>query len=287
MHIQIPDPAYTASAQARAHFRLAVKIALGFVALIWFIDAVQWALDLDPGTYGIRPRRLDGLPGILYGPLVHSGFAHLVANTPPLAVLIATVLFLYPSSSLRVLPAAYLGPGIAVWLLGRDSVHLGASGIVYGLVAYVLGAGLLRRDRRAVAAALAVYFLYGSLVVGLGPSEPGVSWESHLAGALIGAALAIALRRMDVPPRKRYVWEVEEAVDSNLESTMNDETLNISIRKFLKNVGVNSQREIEHAVQKAIAEGKIKGTETIPAVMTLEIPGLGVSVKFDGNIELG
>jgi len=206
----IPDPAYTMSHQAQARFRLAVKLALGFVALIWLIDSLQWAVGQDPDPFGVHPRHLDGLPGILFAPLVHSGFEHLVANTPPLIVAGTAMLFLYPSSALRVLPAVYLGPGIAVWLLGRESIHLGASGIVYGLVAYVLVAGLLRRDRRAIAASLAVYFLYGSLVLGLGPSRQGVSWETHLAAALIGITLAITLRRVDVPPRKRYVWEDEE-----------------------------------------------------------------------------
>jgi membrane associated rhomboid family serine protease len=82
--------------------------------------------------------------------------------------------------------------------------------LVYGLVSFVFVAGLLRRDRRAIAASLVVCFMYGSLVWGVVPTPSGVSWETHLAAALIGVSSAIALRRMDVPPRKRYVWEGEE-----------------------------------------------------------------------------
>lgn len=112
---------------------------------------------------------------------------------------------------MRALPAVYLGTGIVVWLFGRGgSVHFGASGLVYGLVSYIFVAGLLRRDRRAIAASLIVCFMYGSLVWGVLPTQFGVSWETHLAAALIGAALAIALRRLDVPQPKRYVWEGEE-----------------------------------------------------------------------------
>jgi len=207
VQFDIPDPAYSSSEPARARFRLAVKLAFGFAALIWLIDSLQWALGEDAATFGVRPRQLGGLPGVLFAPLVHAGFGHLVANTPPLVVVGAAMLFLYPSSSLRVLPAVYLGPGLAVWLLGRDSVHFGASGVVYGLVAHVFVAGVLRRDRRAIAASLAVCFMYGSLVFGLGPSQPGVSWETHLAAAVIGVASAIALRRLDVPPARRYAWE--------------------------------------------------------------------------------
>jgi membrane associated rhomboid family serine protease len=210
MQFDVLDPAYTGSEQSRAHFRLAVKIALGFLALIWFIDSMQWGFDLELEPFGIRPRQLDGLPGIVFAPLVHGGFAHLFANTPPLLVLGTAMLFLYPTSALRVLPAVYFGTGVAVWLFARDAVHIGASGLVYGLASYVFVAGLLRRDRRAIAAALLVWFMYGSLAWGVFPAQPGVSWETHLAATMIGVASAITLRRLDVPPRKRYGLEGEE-----------------------------------------------------------------------------
>ncbi len=209
MQIQIPDPAYTGSERARANFRLAVKIALGFVALLWLIQLLNWGLDLGPTDFGVRPRQWSGLPGILFAPLLHGGFGHLIANSPPLVILGTTMLYLYPSSAVRVLPAVYLGPGIAVWLFARGSSHVGASGLVYGLVTYIFVAGLIRRDRRAIAASLLVCFMYGALVWGVLPIERGVSWETHLAAALIGLVLAIALRRLDIPPRVRYTWEDE------------------------------------------------------------------------------
>jgi membrane associated rhomboid family serine protease len=210
MQAYIPDPAYTSSEQARANFRLAGKIALGFVALIWLIQLLNWGLDLELERFGVRPRQLAGLPGILLAPLLHGSFAHLGANSLPLLVLGTGMLYLYPSSALKVIPAVYLGPGIAVWLFARASVHIGASGLVYGLVSYIFVAGVIRRDRRAIAASLLVCFLYGTLAWGVLPIEPGVSWETHLAAALIGLVLAIALRRLDIPPRKRYAWEDEK-----------------------------------------------------------------------------
>src|SRR5438876_9348151 len=209
MQIHRLDPALTDSERARSNFRLAVKLALGFVALIWFIQLLNWALDLGPEDFGVRPRQLAGLPGILFAPLVHGGFAHLIANSPPLLVLGTAMLYLYPNSALRVLPAVYLGPGVAVWLLARGGVHLGASGLVYGLVSYIFVAGVIRRDRRAIAASLLVSFMYGTLAWGVLPIKPGVSWETHLAAALIGVALAIALRHLDIPPRNRYTRENE------------------------------------------------------------------------------
>ncbi len=215
MQVDIPDPAYTTSEQARADFRLAGKIALGFVVLIGLIQLSKWGLDLELERFGVRPRQLAGLPGILLAPLLHGSFGHLVANSVPLLVLVTGMLYIYPNSALKVIPLVYLGPGIAVWLFARASVHIGASGLVYGLVSYIFLAGVIRRDRRAIAASLLVCFLYGTLVWGVLPIKAGVSWETHLAGALIGMVMAIALRRLDIPPRKRYAWEDE--IDDNKE----------------------------------------------------------------------
>jgi len=209
MQFDVPDPRYTHSAHSRALLSLAVRLAIGFVALLWLIHLMNWGMALDPQPFGVRPREWLGLVGLVTAPLVHGDFAHLVANSVPLAAVGSAMLFLYPHSALRVLPAVYLGPGLIVWLFGRDSVHLGASGLVYGLVSYVFVAGLLRRDRRAIAASLLVILVYGSLAWGVLPIDPRVSWETHLAAAAIGVLMALALRRFDVPPRKRYVWEDE------------------------------------------------------------------------------
>lgn len=222
MQVDIPDPAFTTSARARSNFRLAARIALGAVAVLWAIHFLDWGFALELPRFGVRPRELAGLPGILLAPLVHGGFAHLFANSLPLLVLGTGMLYLYPNAAVKVLPAVYLGPDIAVWTLAKTgSVHAGASGLIYGLFSYILVAGMIRRDRRAIAASLLVCFVYGTMVWGVLPIEPGVSWESHLAGALIGLALAIALRRLDVPPRKRYSWEDEDGGDEGPEEGPN------------------------------------------------------------------
>jgi membrane associated rhomboid family serine protease len=217
MQIHIPDPAYTGSERARANFRLAAKLAFGFVALIWLIQLLNWAVDLGPEDFGVRPRQWAGLVGILFAPLVHGGFVHLIGNSVPLLILGTTMLYLYPNSAIVVLPAVYLGPGVAVWLFARGSSHVGASGLIYGLVSYIFIAGVIRRDRRAIAASLLVCFLYGALVWGVLPVENGVSWETHLAAAVIGAVLAVVLRHRDIPPRVSYSWEnaPDEPVEVN------------------------------------------------------------------------
>ena len=210
MQVHVPDPDFTGSERSRHNFRLAVKIALGFVALLWVIELLSLGLDLGVEVFGVRPRELAGLLGILFAPLVHAGFVHLLDNSLPLIVAGTAMLYLYPQSSLRVLPAIYLGPGVAVWLVGPSgSSHLGASGLVYGMVSYIFVAGLIRKDKRALAASMLVAFMYGALVWGVLPIKYGVSWQTHLAAALIGVAMAIALRRFDVQPPRRYSWERE------------------------------------------------------------------------------
>ncbi len=216
MQLDVPDPAHTHTAQSREHFRLAVRIGVGLVLLLWVIHGLNVALELDPGRSGVRPGEWIGLLGIFFAPLVHADFSHLLSNSLPLLVLLPTMLFLYPHASLRVLPAVWLVPGIAVWFVGRDSVHFGASGLVYGLAFYILTAGILRRDRRAIAAALIVWFMYGSLVWGVLPVPSGVSWETHLAAALVGVTFGVVLRRLDKLPRKRYTWEGEAPDDDEL-----------------------------------------------------------------------
>jgi membrane associated rhomboid family serine protease len=205
MQIDMPDPAVTRSERARAHFQLALKLALGFVTLLWLLGLLGWGLELE--RFGIRPREWGGLPGILFAPLLHAGFSHLIANSLPLLVLGTTLLHIYPQSAFRVLPSVWLGPGIAVWLFARGGVHVGASGLVYGLVSFIFVAGLIHRDRRAVAASLLVAFMYGTLAWGVLPINPVLSWETHLSAAVIGVAMAVILRRRDTLRRMRYSWE--------------------------------------------------------------------------------
>jgi membrane associated rhomboid family serine protease len=222
MQFDTPHPAFTRSPSAKAGFRLALRLALGFAAILWAIALLNFALDVDVAPFGVAPRRLAGLAGILFAPLMHGGFDHLIANTLPVVVMLTAMLHLYPQASRIVLPAVWLVPGAAVWLFAQGGVHVGASGIVYGLVAYVLVAGLLRRDRRAIAASMVVAFLYGAALWGVLPIQHRQSWETHLAAAVLGAVLAIVLRERDPVPPLRYDWE-DENRDAVVELTPYDE----------------------------------------------------------------
>jgi len=210
MQIDKPDPAYTGSERARHNFRLAFKLALGFVLVLVSIHLLNVLLGMALSQFGLQPRQLFGLLGIVSAPLLHGSWGHLLSNALPLLVLGTGLLYLYPSSALPVFTAVYLGTGLVVWLVARSALHIGASGLVYGLAVYIFTAGLLRRDKRAIAASLLVYFLYGTLVWGVFPIQTGVSWETHLVAAIIGLSLAFYYRQLDQVPRKRYEWEDED-----------------------------------------------------------------------------
>lgn len=210
MRTDYPDPGHADAAGAAPRLRRSAAICAVFVATLALVWLVGLLPGVDLGRFGVIPREAAGLWGVLTAPLVHGDFAHLASNALPLLVAGTTLLYLYPDSSRFVLPAVWVGPGLLVWVFARGATHVGASGLVYGIVAYIFVAGLLRRDRRAWAASVLVAFMYGTLVWGVLPIRVGVSWETHLAAAVIGVALAFVLRRRDVPPRKRYSWELED-----------------------------------------------------------------------------
>ncbi|MCL5098466.1 MAG: rhomboid family intramembrane serine protease [Candidatus Omnitrophica bacterium] len=169
-----------------------------FVALLFIIEAVDlFLMAISHSTasrlalYGIVPRTLGGLPGILFSPLLHASAAHLLANALPLFILL-TVLFwdrhYYPAETLALI---WLGSGIGTWLIGRShSVHVGASGLIYGLVTYFIVAGCLMGRWRAVIAAVLVLIFYGGIFFGVLPQAGPISWEGHLSGAIAGLWVA-------------------------------------------------------------------------------------------------
>ena len=212
MQLQKPDPRFTHSKKAQKNFALALQIALSVTGLMWFILITDQYLDLNLARFGLRPRDLQGLLGLVTTPLLHGGVEHLFSNTLPLVVSLTTVLYLYPNSSLRVLPMIWLGSGLLAWLIGRPSLHVGASGFIYGVLAYVFVSGMIRRDLRSIAVSLLVWFLYGSMVWGVLPIRPQMSWELHLSGALLGIAMALLYSKWDLVPVKRYEWEDDDSV---------------------------------------------------------------------------
>jgi membrane associated rhomboid family serine protease len=185
--------------------------ALAFLGLLWLVKTVESLAGVSFVALGVYPNRFEGLLGLLFAPLVHGSWTHLLSNTAPILILGTTLLYGYPRAARIVFPAVYVGAGLAVWLFARPAFHIGASGLSFGALAFVFTIGVLRWDPKAIALALIVSFLYGATIWGVLPYDPNVSYETHFFGALIGFTLAFVLRRMDPPPpRRRYDWESED-----------------------------------------------------------------------------
>jgi membrane associated rhomboid family serine protease len=212
VHLGKPDPQFTSSPRAQRNFKLALKMTMVLVGFLWLILIIDSVFGLGLGRFGLRPRHIEGLIGIFTAPLLHGGAEHLLSNTLPLIISMTAILYIYPRSAMRVIPVIWLGSGMLAWVIGRDSLHFGASGFVYGLLAYVFISGIFRLDMRSVAVSVMVWFLYGSMIWGVLPIRPNMSWELHLSGAILGVALAILYRNWDVTPIKRYAWEDDESV---------------------------------------------------------------------------
>jgi membrane associated rhomboid family serine protease len=194
----------------RLRLRTAVRWSLLGVTLLWVVAGVQAVGRFDWVGLGVYPRAWHGLPGIITAPLVHGSWGHLLANSSPLLALGIAALYGFPRATRRAVPLIWIGSGLGVWLFARESFHIGASGLSHGLMFFTVVIGLMRRDALSVALALVVLFLYGSMVWGVLPQRPGVSFEYHLFGAVVGVCCGLFLSRLDPLPRyQRYSWEDE------------------------------------------------------------------------------
>jgi membrane associated rhomboid family serine protease len=185
-----------------------IFIPLTLPMVMWIVFLITLVLDLDLSRMGILPRDMIGIVGILSGPLVHANLSHLLSNTMPLLILGWTIFFFYSKVSYKSFIVIYVLTGLFVWLFAREVYHIGASGIVYGLVSFLFFSGIFRRDNKSIAIALIVTFLYGGIIWGILPGQKGISWESHLFGGIAGIITAFIFRRVDPP--KQYDWEDEE-----------------------------------------------------------------------------
>ena len=177
-------------------FKNSVFFVVSFTLLLWAIKALEWAVALDFGFLGILPRTLSGTMGIITAPLIHGDALHLISNTFPLLLLGVSVFYFYDRIALEVFAWIYFLSGFWVWMAARDAYHIGASGLIYGLVAFLFFSGLFRRDTKSLTISLIVIFLYGGMLQGLFPTDGRISWESHLLGAMAGAFCAFFYRKV-------------------------------------------------------------------------------------------
>jgi len=163
---------------------------------MWLVYTVEMYLHFDLGFLGIYPRKIPGLVGIITAPLIHSDVIHLASNTFPLVFLGSTLYLFYNRIANKIFFQCYVFTGILVWLFGRSSYHIGASGLIYGLAFFLISFGLFRKDFKSLFISLVIILFYGGLIYGVLPANTGVSWESHLMGAIVGVATASVYSRI-------------------------------------------------------------------------------------------
>jgi membrane associated rhomboid family serine protease len=189
-------------------FQGSALTALACIALLWLLALLGAGLDLPLYRLGIYPQTLAGLRGILFAPLIHGSWGHLLSNSFALLVLLTALLYGYPRSAHAALLTIWLGSGIGVWLFARESWHFGASGLTHGIMFYIFTSGILRRDRPSIALALIVFLLYGGMIWTIFPQQPDISYESHFFGAGCGVLAAVLFAWRDPrPPERHYDWE--------------------------------------------------------------------------------
>ena len=185
-----------------------ILIATAFVVLIWWLKICEVMFGWDLHGLGVYPQSPDGLIGIITAPLIHGSWSHVSSNTLPLLLLGSILIYGYPKSRWWTLSIIWLVSGIAVWLFARETHHIGASGLTHGMFFYLFVNGIFRRDKRSIVLLMVAFFMYGSMLLTIFPTEPGVSYEYHFFGAVGGVLSALIFRRKDPKTeRKTYPWE--------------------------------------------------------------------------------
>ncbi|MGK7396957.1 MAG: rhomboid family intramembrane serine protease [Candidatus Cyclobacteriaceae bacterium M3_2C_046] len=178
------------------YFSRSIAVPFRMIFIMWMVFLFETLFSLELGIFGIIPRTTIGLVGIVSSPLLHGNMVHLVSNTVPLLFLGTTLFFFYDRIALRVFLTCYFLTGILVWIFARPSVHIGASGLIYGIASFLIFFGIFRKDIKSLLISIVITFLYGGLIYGVLPNQPGVSWESHLMGGIVGAVTAMNLSKL-------------------------------------------------------------------------------------------
>ena len=186
-----------------------------FPTLLLLLIALVKSFELKTGSnwsyFGVYPKSIEGLKGIILSPFIHGSIKHLFNNIVPLFFLLSAMIHFYDKLAYIIYIVIHIGCGVILWFIGREVFHIGASGVVYGLASFMFFSGIFRRNTQLLAFSLLITFLYGSMVWGIFPEtvKKGVSWEAHLSGAIIGLILSIVLLKTG-PQRKKYEWDEED-----------------------------------------------------------------------------
>ena len=188
------------------------------VALMWSVFLFDRYSGLDLYKLGLKPGTQEGVKGIFLMPFIHGqrDFSHIINNSVPTLVLLSALIYFYRKIAVYVVLFVWLGGGLLLWLLAKNtgSYHIGMSGVIYGLFGFLFISGFFRRYLPLQAISLFVVFIYGSMIWGIFPMEPGISWEGHLFGLSVGLVVGFAFRKEGpIPPKYRYEIEREMGIE--------------------------------------------------------------------------
>ena len=187
-----------------------ISIPVGMIAIIWLIYFIEINFGLNFNKFGIYPKSVLGLRGVLFSPFIHGDSSHLVNNSVPLMVMLGCLYYFYQKIANKVLIIGALLTGVLTWVLGRPSYHIGASGVIYMLVSFIFFSGIFRKYYRLIALSLSVVFLYGGMIWYIFPMKERISWEGHLSGFLVGLIFAFVYRNKGPQPEIFMYSENEE-----------------------------------------------------------------------------
>jgi membrane associated rhomboid family serine protease len=197
-----------------------------FIIIIWVIKIIEDLSNFSFSFLGIEPLKFSGILGIFLSPFVHADFNHLWSNSFPVFILSSGILYFYQRIAFQVISIMWFLTGLGVWIMGREALHIGASGLIYSFTAFLFFSGIFRKYIPLIAISLLVIFLYGSIVWGIFPSDTKISWESHLMGFLSGLIIAYYFRNQG-PQRKKFEWEndvPESLLIDNQSNTISKDT---------------------------------------------------------------
>lgn len=181
-----PNDAAAIGRELKLHF----AILGGLIGVMWLLKLVDPYPMMGLGRYGIIPRNIYGLRGILFAPFLHASLGHLISNTLPFLIMGWFVMLRGISEFFKVSAIVLLCSGLGVWLFGSRGLHIGASGVIFGYFGFLLSRAYFERSALSIALSLAVGLLYGGLLWGVLPTQMGISWEGHLFGFLGGVFAA-------------------------------------------------------------------------------------------------
>lgn len=181
--------------------------------IMWLVFWGEHLFQTDFYNYGVLPRTIEGLKGILFMPLIHSKYemAHIVNNSAPTLFLLGTLIFFYREVALKVFVISWILTGLLVWIYAENkgAYHIGMSGIIYALAGFLFTSGAVRKFLPLQAISLFVAFMYGGMIWGILPMQEKISWEGHLMGLIIGVILAFYYKKIG-PTSPKYQYEIEK-----------------------------------------------------------------------------